>query len=92
MESKKFYYPFSGSVVSHCLLSFEYISDAVSHGLMRVGLDLQKPVIFGVLTCLTVEQAMARAGMQVEGAKHRHENHGCSWAHAAMRMIQLTRQ
>jgi 6,7-dimethyl-8-ribityllumazine synthase len=50
-----------------CVLTGEtshdrYISDAVAHGLMRVGLETGKPVCFGVLTCATIEQARARAG------------------------------
>ncbi|KAF8819592.1 putative 6,7-dimethyl-8-ribityllumazine synthase [Cardiosporidium cionae] len=42
-------------------LHFEYIADAVSHGLMQVQLETSKPVIFGVLTCLTKEQALHRS-------------------------------
>ena len=44
-------------------MHFEYIADAVSHGLMRVQLDTGVPVVFGVLTTLTDEQAMVRAGI-----------------------------
>lgn len=40
---------------------FEYISAAVAHGLMRVALDTGRPVAFGVLTCETLDQALARA-------------------------------
>ena len=45
-------------------MHFEYISDAVSNGLMRVQLDTGIPVIFGVLTVLTVTQALERAGLK----------------------------
>jgi 6,7-dimethyl-8-ribityllumazine synthase len=38
-----------------------YIADAVAHALQRVALDSDKPVLFGVLTCETLEQARARA-------------------------------
>jgi 6,7-dimethyl-8-ribityllumazine synthase len=38
-----------------------YIADAVAHGLQRVALEVDKPVLFGVLTCDTIEQARARA-------------------------------
>jgi len=44
-------------------MHFEYIADAVSHGLMKVQLDSGVPVIFGLLTCLTEEQAYTRAGL-----------------------------
>ena len=45
-------------------MHFEYICDAVSHGLMKVQLDTGCPLIFGVLTCLSEEQAEKRAGMR----------------------------
>jgi 6,7-dimethyl-8-ribityllumazine synthase len=38
-----------------------YINHAVSQGLQRVALDTNIPVIFGVLTTLTEEQAYARS-------------------------------
>lgn len=58
-----------GVLIKGSTMHFEYISDAVSHGLMRVQLDTGCPVIFGVLTCLTEEQAYTRAGIrdQLEG-------------------------
>lgn len=62
-------------------MHFEYICDAVSHGLMRVGLDTGVPVIFGVLTCLTEEQAFQRAGIVPGG-----HNHGEDWGSAAVEM------
>jgi 6,7-dimethyl-8-ribityllumazine synthase len=50
-------------------MHFEYICDAVSHGLMRVQLDTGVPVIFGVLTALTDDQALERAGLGRKGNK-----------------------
>ena len=52
-------------------MHFEYIADAVSHGLMRVQLDVGVPLIFGLLTVLDEEQARARAGMTQKGHNHR---------------------
>ncbi|RKP10608.1 Lumazine synthase [Thamnocephalis sphaerospora] len=63
---------------------FEYISEAVTHGLTRVGLDTGVPVIFGVLTCLSDEQALARAGLTEKG-----HNHGLDWGSAAVEMALL---
>lgn len=62
-------------------MHFEYIADSVSHGLMRVQLDTGVPVIFGVLTVLSEDQAKARAG--VLGGSH---NHGEDWGLAAVEM------
>jgi 6,7-dimethyl-8-ribityllumazine synthase len=42
-------------------MHFEYIAEAVSHGIMAVSADTGVPVTFGVLTTLTAEQAVARA-------------------------------
>lgn len=44
-----------------------HIARAVSQGLMRVALDTRKPVLFGVLTCSTLEQAQARARCAADG-------------------------
>jgi 6,7-dimethyl-8-ribityllumazine synthase len=38
-----------------------HIAAAVSQGLMAAGLETGKPILFGVLTCNTLEQARARA-------------------------------
>lgn len=42
---------------------FEYVCRAATDGLTRVGTDTGVPVGFGVLTCDTEEQALARAGL-----------------------------
>lgn len=42
---------------------FEYVSSAVTDGLNRVALDTGTPIGFGILTCDTVDQARARAGL-----------------------------
>jgi 6,7-dimethyl-8-ribityllumazine synthase len=60
--------PFDAIIAIGCLIKgstmhFEYICDAVTHGLMRVQLDTGTPVVFGVLTALTDEQALQRAGI-----------------------------
>jgi 6,7-dimethyl-8-ribityllumazine synthase len=60
--------PFDAVIAIGCLIKgstmhFEYICDAVSHGLMRVQLDTGVPVIFGVLTALSDDQALERAGL-----------------------------
>jgi 6,7-dimethyl-8-ribityllumazine synthase len=70
-----------GVLIKGETMHFEYIADAVSQGLMRVGLDTGVPVIFGVLTVLTDEQAKARAGLTPNG-----HNHGEDWGLAAVEM------
>ncbi|KAJ7827776.1 6,7-dimethyl-8-ribityllumazine synthase [Mycena olivaceomarginata] len=70
-----------GVLIKGSTMHFEYISDAVSHALMRVQLDTGVPVIFGVLTALTDEQALERAGLTPTG-----HNHGEDWGLAAVEM------
>ncbi|KAI0600150.1 6,7-dimethyl-8-ribityllumazine synthase [Biscogniauxia sp. FL1348] len=70
-----------GVLIKGETMHFEYIADAVSQGLMRVGLDLGVPVIFGVLTVLNDDQAKARAG--VTAGSH---NHGEDWGLAAVEL------
>jgi len=62
-------------------MHFEYISEAVSQGLMRVQLDTGVPLIFGLLTVLDEEQAKARAG--ISSGSH---NHGEDWGAAAVEL------
>jgi len=79
-----------GVLIKGSTMHFEYISDSVSHALMRVQLDLGVPVIFGVLTALTEDQALERAGLGT-GANKGH-NHGEDWGAAAVEMASLTRR
>ena len=74
-----------GVLIKGETMHFEYISDAVSHGLMRVQLDCQLPLVFGVLTLLDEQQGMARAGMSATGESNGH-NHGEDWGHAAVEL------
>lgn len=74
-----------GVLIKGSTMHFEYIADAACHGLMRVGLDTQTPVILGVLTCLTEDQALERAGVG-KGEKKGH-NHGADWGVAALEYV-----
>jgi len=70
-----------GVLIKGETMHFEYIADAVSHGLMKVQLDAGVPVIFGLLTVLNEDQAKARAG--IDGKGH---NHGEDWGAAAVEL------
>lgn len=67
---------------------YEYICDAVSHGLMRVQLDTGVPVIFGILTSPSEELAKLRAGIPVGDDKG--HNHGTDWGAAAVEQAVKT--
>ena len=59
-----------------------YINEAVAQGIMRANLDTGVPVLFGLLTCRTMEQARDRAGGKVG-------NKGSEAALAAIEMAGL---
>jgi 6,7-dimethyl-8-ribityllumazine synthase len=71
-----------GAVVRGETPHFEYVAGEAAHGLGRAGAEYDRPIGFGVLTCDTMEQALARAG----GA---HGNKGWDAALAALEMIDL---
>jgi 6,7-dimethyl-8-ribityllumazine synthase len=74
----------TGVLIKGDTMHFEYISDAVSKGFMNVGLNTptRTPVIFGVLTCLTEAQVVARS---TPG----NGNHGDDWGKTAVEMALL---
>ncbi len=51
-----------GAVIRGSTPHFDYIASEVSKGIAQVALDAKIPVIFGVLTTDTIEQAIERAG------------------------------
>lgn len=64
---------------------FDYIAQAVSHGIMRASQATGIPMAFGVLTTNTVAEAMARAGGD-------EANKGREAATAALAMARLYRR
>lgn len=80
---------YDGVVALGCVLRgetahFEYISNAVSHGLQQVALETGIPIGFGVLTVDTVQQAMDRSGES--------GNKGFEAAVTALEMIDVLRK
>lgn len=71
-----------GAVVRGETDHYDYVCTAVSDGAMRLGTEHRIPVGFGVLTCSTLELALARAG----GAAG---NKGIDAAQAALAMANL---
>jgi 6,7-dimethyl-8-ribityllumazine synthase len=69
-----------GCVIQGETRHFDFICDAVAHGITNVGLKYNKPVIFGVLTPNTQKQAMDRAG-------GKHGNKGDEAAITAIKML-----
>ena len=74
-----------GAVIRGETAHFEYISEHASRGIGNVSLETGIPVIFGVLTTNTVEQAMERSGTS-------ERNKGADAARTAIEMISLLKQ
>lgn len=71
VDSKKFNAAIAlGAVIRGDTPHFDYIAAEVSKGIARISLDKKMPVIFGVITADTIEQAIERAGTK-QGNKGR---------------------
>jgi 6,7-dimethyl-8-ribityllumazine synthase len=51
-----------GAVIRGETDHYDFVCAETARGVMQVGLDTGVPCAFGVLTCATMEQALARAG------------------------------
>lgn len=69
-----------GCVIQGETPHFDYICQAVANGITNVALKYNKPVIFGVLTTLTQQQALDRAG-------GKHGNKGDEASATAVKML-----
>jgi 6,7-dimethyl-8-ribityllumazine synthase len=69
-----------GCVIQGETRHFDFICDAVAHGVTNVALKYNKPVIFGVLTPNNQKQALDRAG-------GKHGNKGDEAAITAIKML-----
>lgn len=74
-----------GTVIRGSTPHFDYIAAEVSKGVAKVSLDSGIPVIFGVITADTIEQAVERAGTK-DG------NKGKDAALSAIEMVNLLGQ
>lgn len=74
-----------GAVIRGGTPHFEHVAGACSRGLSSVATDTGVPVIFGVLTVDSIEQAVERAGTKAG-------NKGADAAVAAIEMISVLRQ
>lgn len=74
-----------GAIIRGDTSHAEYIASEASKGIARISLDSGIPVIFGIITAETIEQAIERAGTK-EG------NKGFKAALSAIEMVNLYRQ
>lgn len=74
-----------GAVIKGSTPHFDYVCAEASKGVASVSLDTEKPVIFGILTTDTIEQAIERAGTKAG-------NKGYDAAVSAIEMANLLKQ
>lgn len=74
-----------GAVIRGDTPHFEYVCDAVTHGISKAVSEYRVPIGFGVLTTENVQQAMERAGLK-------DANKGYEAALTAIEMVSVLRQ
>ncbi len=74
-----------GAVIRGSTPHFDYVAAEVAKGVAQVSLAADKPVVFGVLTTDTIEQAVERAGTKAG-------NKGFDAAVTAIEMVNLMRE
>ena len=73
-----------GAVIRGSTSHYDYVCSEVSKGIANVSLNSDVPVLFGVLTTDTIEQAIERAGSKAG-------NKGSECAQGAIEMVNLIR-
>lgn len=71
-----------GAVIRGNTPHFDYVASEVAKGIAQVSLQSEKPVIFGVLTTDSIEQAIERAGTKAG-------NKGAEAVNTAIEMVNL---
>lgn len=74
-----------GAVIRGSTPHFDYVAGEATKGLASVGLSHELPIIFGVLTTDSIEQAIERAGTKAG-------NKGAEAALSALEMVSLLRK
>ncbi len=74
-----------GAVIRGATPHFDFVSNEVAKGVAHVGLEAEIPVLFGVLTTDTIEQAIERSGTKAG-------NKGFDVAMTAIEMVNLMEQ
>ncbi|MCI9429731.1 MAG: 6,7-dimethyl-8-ribityllumazine synthase [Lachnospiraceae bacterium] len=74
-----------GAVIRGSTSHYDYVCNEVSKGIAQVSMGNGLPVMFGVLTCENIEQAIERAGTKAG-------NKGAECANGAIEMVNLMRE
>lgn len=74
-----------GAVIRGATPHFDYVAGECASGIARLNVESDIPIVFGVLTTDTIEQAIERAGSKAG-------NKGADAAMTALEMVSLARQ
>lgn len=74
-----------GAVIRGATPHFDFVANEAAKGIAQAMMETQIPIIFGVLTTDTIEQAIERAGSKAG-------NKGSDCASAAIEMVNLLKQ
>ena len=74
-----------GAVIRGATTHYDYVCQQVTRGIGQLNYDTDVPVMFGVLTCETIEQAIERAGTKAG-------NSGSNAALGAIEMVNILNQ
>jgi len=74
-----------GAVIRGATTHFDYVAGECASGIARLNVESDIPIVFGVLTTDTIEQAIERAGSKAG-------NKGADAAMTALEMVSLARQ
>ncbi|CAN5410873.1 6,7-dimethyl-8-ribityllumazine synthase [soil metagenome] len=74
-----------GTIIRGQTPHFEYIAGEVTKGIAQAGMETGVPVVYGIVTADTLEQAIDRAGVKVG-------NKGCEAAMSAVELVNLYKE
>jgi len=74
-----------GAVIRGATPHFDFVANEAAKGIAQASMDTEVPIIFGILTTDTIEQAIERAGTKAG-------NKGSDCAAAAIEMVNLLSQ
>lgn len=74
-----------GTIIRGQTPHFDYIANEVARGISKAGLDTSVPVVFGIVTADTVDQAIDRAGVKLG-------NKGFEAAMTAVELVNLYKE
>lgn len=74
-----------GAVIRGATAHFDYVAGGAASGIQRASMETGVPILFGVLTVDTIEQALERAGTKAG-------NKGAEAAAGAIEMVTLLRE